>query len=73
MNADPLRTVTPEEIAAYHEDGVVMLSGLFDQDWISLLEKASIRTAINQLIVRVYGIVMQRAGPCSGTVRRGRT
>ena len=39
MNADPLRTVTPEEIAAYHEDGVVMLSGLFDQDWISLLEK----------------------------------
>ena len=39
MNADPLRTVTPEEIAAYHKDGVVMLSGLFDQGWISLLEK----------------------------------
>lgn len=39
MNAEPLRAVTPEEIATYHEDGVVMLSGLFDQEWINLLSK----------------------------------
>ena len=39
MNSNPLRPVNPDEIKKYHEDGVVLLSGMFDQDWIDVLNK----------------------------------
>ena len=34
MNREPLRDVTDEEIRTFREDGVVLLKGLFDRDWI---------------------------------------
>ena len=37
MNSKPLHPVSPEDIKKYHEDGVVLLSGMFDQEWICLL------------------------------------
>ena len=37
MNTDSPRAISPEEIATYHRDGVVLLPGMFDQDWIDLL------------------------------------
>lgn len=37
MNLDIPREITQEEIEAYHQDGVVMLKSMFDQDWIKLL------------------------------------
>ena len=39
MNTDILRTITPSEIETYHRDGVLKLSGMFDKDWIELLNK----------------------------------
>ena len=39
MNADLPRAVTADEIAAYHRDGVVLLPGMFDGDWIELLKQ----------------------------------
>ncbi len=38
MNTDLPRNITPDEIAAYDRDGFVMLRGLFDADWIALLD-----------------------------------
>ena len=42
MNTDLLRTITTNEVETYHRDGVLKLSGMFDKDWIELLnnEKA---------------------------------
>jgi len=39
MNAGLLRTITPYEVETYHRDGVLKLSGMFDKDWIELLNK----------------------------------
>ena len=39
MNSDLLRTITPDEVGTYHRDGVLLLSGMFDKDWIKLLNK----------------------------------
>lgn len=39
MNLNIPRDITPEEIDAYHRDGVVLLSAMFDQDWIALLDR----------------------------------
>ena len=39
MNTGLLRTITPEEVEAYHRDGVLLLPGMFDKDWIELLNK----------------------------------
>ena len=39
MNTNLLRTITPNEIETYHRDGVLMLPGMFDKDWIELLNK----------------------------------
>ena len=39
MNTNLLRTITPEEIDAYHRDGVLLLQNMFDKDWIELLNK----------------------------------
>ena len=39
MNNEPPRSVTEAEIATYHRDGVVLLPGMFDAEWIDLLEQ----------------------------------
>ena len=39
MNTDLLRIITPEDVETYHRDGVLLLSGMFDKDWIELLDK----------------------------------
>ena len=39
MNTDLLRTITPNEVETYHRDGVLKLSGMFDKDWIKILNK----------------------------------
>ena len=39
MNRELLREVTTEEVETYHRDGVVLLPGMFDQDWIELLKR----------------------------------
>ena len=39
MNTDLLRAITPNEVETYHRDGVLKLSGMFDKDWIELLNK----------------------------------
>lgn len=39
MNTDVSREITSDEIATYRRDGVILLSGMFDADWIALLKK----------------------------------
>jgi len=39
MNSELLRQISTEEIDIYHRDGVVPLRGMFDKDWIELLNK----------------------------------
>ena len=39
MNTGLLRTITPEDVETYHRDGVLLLPGMFDKDWIELLNK----------------------------------
>ena len=39
MNSKPLHPVSPEDINKFHEDGVVLLSGMFDQEWIDVLNR----------------------------------
>jgi len=39
MNTGLSRTITPDEIETYHRDGVLLLPGMFDKDWIELLNK----------------------------------
>ena len=39
MNTDLLRAITPNEVETYHRDGVLKLSGMFDKDWIKILNK----------------------------------
>ena len=39
MNTGLLRTITPNEVETYHRDGVLKLSGMFDKDWIEILNK----------------------------------
>lgn len=38
MNTDLPRTITPSEITTYHQDGVVLLPSMFDDEWIRLLQ-----------------------------------
>ncbi|MDA8015320.1 MAG: phytanoyl-CoA dioxygenase family protein [Gammaproteobacteria bacterium] len=39
MNRRPLRPVTEAEARAFARDGVVVLRGVFDRDWLALLER----------------------------------
>ena len=39
MNNELLRPISTEEIDIYHRDGVIPLRGMFDKDWIELLNK----------------------------------
>jgi len=38
MNVDLPRAVTAAEISTYHQDGVVLLPSMFDDEWIQLLQ-----------------------------------
>ena len=39
MNTELLRPITSKEVETYHRDGVLLLSSMFDKDWIELLNK----------------------------------
>lgn len=39
MNSNELRPISADEISTFQREGVVMLPGLFDTDWIELLDK----------------------------------
>ncbi|MFT5116156.1 MAG: ectoine hydroxylase-related dioxygenase (phytanoyl-CoA dioxygenase family) [Parasphingorhabdus sp.] len=39
MSAAPPRDISRQEIETYHKDGVVLLSGMFNNDWIELLKR----------------------------------
>jgi len=39
MNTDIPRSITPDEIATYHLNGVVLLPAMFDEEWIDLLNQ----------------------------------
>ena len=39
MNTDLFRVITLNEVETYHRDGVLLLRGMFDKDWIDLLNK----------------------------------
>ena len=39
MNSELLRPINTEEIDIYHRDGVVPLRGMFNENWIELLNK----------------------------------
>ena len=39
MNIDIPREISVEEIETYHRDGVVLIQGMFDNDWIELLKR----------------------------------
>ncbi len=39
MNTELIRKVSKDEIDTFHQDGVVLLKGMFDQDWVELLDK----------------------------------
>ena len=41
MNRHPLQPITDEEVRAFEEDGLVVLRGLFDNDWVELLRSAA--------------------------------
>jgi len=47
MNSDELRPITSDEIRTYQHDGVVLLPGLFDLEWIDLLDKGLIANCEN--------------------------
>jgi ectoine hydroxylase-related dioxygenase (phytanoyl-CoA dioxygenase family) len=37
MNQEPLRDITEAEVRTYRQDGVVVLKGMFDMDWVERL------------------------------------
>jgi ectoine hydroxylase-related dioxygenase (phytanoyl-CoA dioxygenase family) len=39
LNRELPRPVTADEIATYHQDGVVLLRGMFDDDWVGVLNR----------------------------------
>ncbi len=40
MNKSPTRSITGEEVAAFHRDGIVCLRQMFDGDWVEYLRAA---------------------------------
>jgi len=47
MNYDVPRAITSDEIATYQRDGVVLLSEMFDRDWIELLNTGLVANCTN--------------------------
>ena len=47
MNRRPLKPVTQEHINTYKEDGVVLLEGMIDQDWVERITIAWLRMRRN--------------------------
>ena len=39
MNTQPTRAITEEEVQTYQRDGIVVLRGLFDADWVEHLRR----------------------------------
>lgn len=51
MHQDLLREITEEEIATFDADGIVLLKGMFDSDWVSHVRKAVARDMANPSIM----------------------
>ena len=47
MNDSMLRAISESEIDTYHKDGVVMLPGMFDLEWIELLKRGLVANCDN--------------------------
>ena len=47
MNRDIPRAITSDEVETYHRDGVVLLPGMFDGDWIDLLKQGLLANCDN--------------------------
>jgi len=47
MNLELPRKITADEISTYQHDGVVMLSAMFDTDWVDLLKKGLLANCEN--------------------------
>jgi len=47
MNGNTFRPITADEITTYQRDGVVLLPGLFDLEWVDLLDKGLIANCEN--------------------------
>jgi ectoine hydroxylase-related dioxygenase (phytanoyl-CoA dioxygenase family) len=45
MNRQPLQPITEQDRRTYHEDGVVVLRGMFDRDWVGRMHEACVRVA----------------------------
>ncbi len=41
MRDAPLRTITEDEIAAFHRDGAVLVKGMLSREWVDLLRKGA--------------------------------
>ena len=48
MNSELLRPINTEEIDIYHRDGVVPLRGMFNENWIKLLNKGHFLSEISE-------------------------
>ncbi len=47
MNKHPLKPITQDHIEAYNRDGVVLLQGMIDQDWVERITEAWLRMRRN--------------------------
>ena len=62
MNSGLLRTITPDEVGTYHRDGVLLLSGMFDKNWIELLNKGIDKREKNKKIINKNPIFFRITG-----------
>jgi len=57
LAASPIRKLTPQEIQAYQDDGVVMVKGLVEPSWLNMIEQG-VEDALNN--ASVMGKFMSR-------------
>lgn len=57
LAAQPIRQISPQEIAQYHQDGVIMIKGLIDPSWLNMIEQG-VEEALNN--ASVMGKFMSR-------------
>ena len=47
MNTEMQREISIDEIDSYHRDGVVLLKGMFDSEWIDVLKRGLLANCEN--------------------------
>lgn len=58
MNSDPLRQITDSEVRAYHEQGAIVLRGLFDAEWIDRM-----RAAVERILTHPSAMALEYTKP----------